>query len=85
MFGRWIGRELRAGDLTSHLCPARFRTRVPRRLADDTSVTYAISTEHASDAARGARFDDPRLAIDWPFAPIVIAEKDRAYPHLEGP
>jgi dTDP-4-dehydrorhamnose 3,5-epimerase len=48
-------------------------------LADDSYVQYQIGGTYAPDAARGVRWDDPLLAIDWPMTPLVISERDRNY------
>jgi dTDP-4-dehydrorhamnose 3,5-epimerase len=52
-------------------------------LEDDTEVSYLISTRYVPEAARGARFDDPAFAIDWPAPPAVIAERDRSFPSYD--
>lgn len=52
-------------------------------LVDQTEVFYQISSEYAPQASRGLRYDDPGLAIDWPFKPSVISEKDLSYPLIE--
>lgn len=50
-------------------------------LEDDTEVLYAISPAYAgAGAARGVRWDDPALAVPWPFPPGVISERDAALP-----
>ncbi len=51
-------------------------------LADSTELSYLISAFHEPSAARGARFDDPRLGISWPLEPTVISARDRAWPLL---
>ncbi|HYT26716.1 MAG TPA: dTDP-4-dehydrorhamnose 3,5-epimerase [Actinomycetota bacterium] len=51
-------------------------------LADDTEVFYQISAFHAPGHARGARWDDPQLGIDWPAEVAVVSERDRAWPDL---
>jgi dTDP-4-dehydrorhamnose 3,5-epimerase len=53
-------------------------------LAEETEVFYQISEFHHPGAARGVRFDDPAFAIEWPERPVVISERDRAYPDFEG-
>ncbi|TGV64387.1 hypothetical protein EN792_069460, partial [Mesorhizobium sp. M00.F.Ca.ET.149.01.1.1] len=35
-------------------------------------------------AARGLRYDDPRLAIDWPAPPSILSDRDRHWPLLEA-
>lgn len=52
-------------------------------LADDTIVHYLISEFHKPTAARGLRYDDPALAIDWPFEPTVVSERDLGWPLLD--
>jgi dTDP-4-dehydrorhamnose 3,5-epimerase len=51
-------------------------------LADATEVAYQISAPYHPAAARGARWNDPSLAIEWPGHPEVIAARDRDYPDL---
>src|ERR1700722_20356410 len=53
-------------------------------LTDDCEVLYQMGDEYVPDAARGVRWDDPALAIEWP-APLgerTISEKDLSYPDL---
>lgn len=52
-------------------------------LEDATEVVYQMSRPHAPEAARGVRWDDPRLAIAWPPAARIIAERDRRWPDVE--
>jgi dTDP-4-dehydrorhamnose 3,5-epimerase len=52
-------------------------------LEDDTEVEYLISAPYAPDLARGIRWDDPALAIQWPFAPTIVAERDRSYADVD--
>ena len=43
-----------------------------------------MSHRYVPEAARGVRWDDPALAIEWPAAPALISERDRAWPDLAG-
>ena len=52
-------------------------------LSDDTDVYYHMGEFYRPDAARGLRWDDPALAIDWPVEPAVISERDAAYPDFD--
>jgi len=52
-------------------------------LADDTEVAYRMGARYVPDAARGVRWDDPRLGIAWPARPAVISERDATYPDLD--
>ena len=53
-------------------------------LTDDAEVFYQLSANHAPQAARGVRFDDPVFGIAWPRAVTVINERDRTYPDFTG-
>ena len=52
-------------------------------LADDTEVAYRMGAPYVPEAARGVRWDDPRLAITWPTRPVVVSERDATYPDLD--
>jgi dTDP-4-dehydrorhamnose 3,5-epimerase len=45
-------------------------------------VSYLIDRAYHAPAARGARWDDPALAIDWPAQPAVISDRDATWPDL---
>ena len=81
-YARWFGVELSADNrLALYIpegCAHGFLT-----LADDSEVLYQISELWAPDAARGARFDDPAFAIDWPGEVVVINDRDRSYADFE--
>lgn len=57
-------------------------------LADNTSMIYFHSNYYHPPAERGLRYDDPRLAIEWPLEVTVISSKDRNLaklpPEFEG-
>ena len=78
----WFGAELTAENGRMLYIPEGvahgFQT-----LADGTEVFYQISKDYAPDAARGLRWDDPALGIDWPQASErILSEKDRSWPDL---
>jgi len=77
--GRWFGVELSAENrrmlyVPDH-CAHGFLT-----LEDDTEALYLTSAHYSPEHERGARWDDPAYAIDWPFPPVVLSDKDRAWP-----
>ena len=41
-----------------------------------------MSAAFAPEAARGIRWDDPEIAIDWPLPDPIVSERDRAHPAL---
>ena len=77
--GRWFARVLtaEAGDQL-YVPPGLahgFQT-----LEDDTEVHYLISVPYAPGSARGFRFDDPGIGIEWPEPVTVVSERDLALP-----
>ena len=52
-------------------------------LAPDTEVLYLVSADYAPLAERGLRWNDPRLALEWPLAPQEISEKDASWPDFD--
>lgn len=51
-------------------------------LEPQSDVYYLMGAPFVPGSARGLRWDDPRLAINWPAQPEVISEKDATYPLL---
>ena len=49
-------------------------------LTDATEVYYHASSKWVPAAESGVRWDDPAFAIEWPFAPTMISERDRQWP-----
>jgi dTDP-4-dehydrorhamnose 3,5-epimerase len=49
-------------------------------LADNTEAYYHVSSPWVPAAESGVRWDDPAFAIEWPFPPVVISDKDRDWP-----
>ena len=80
-FGRWFGLRLHADGnemlLVPPGCAHGYIT-----LEDRSDVAYWISAPYRPAAARGVRYDDPQLAIDWPLHPTVISARDRDLPVL---
>lgn len=51
-------------------------------LEDDSEVFYQMSEFYAPELARGLRWNDPAISIEWPLTPSCISEKDSALPLL---
>ena len=75
----WTGVELDAANTRAVLIPEGvahgFLT-----LEDDTDVLYQIAPAYTPGHDRGVRWNDPAFAVAWPFAPLVISDRDAAYP-----
>ena len=48
-------------------------------LENDSYVHYQISGNHVPESARGARWNDPVLNIEWPEQPTMMSERDRNF------
>ena len=53
-------------------------------LGPDTEVAYKVTDPYAPDCDRGIAWDDPDLALPWPFEPptVQLSDKDRRAPRL---
>jgi dTDP-4-dehydrorhamnose 3,5-epimerase len=78
----WCAVELSAANRRALYVPKGFAHGF-LSLCDDTEVFYMISAEHAAGAVGGLRWNDPLLAIRWPFEPAVISARDAAFPPLD--
>jgi dTDP-4-dehydrorhamnose 3,5-epimerase len=78
----WLGAELSAQNGRLAYVPKGFAQGY-QTFVSDTEVLYQMSHHYVPDAARGVRWDDPALGIDWPPADErLISERDRAWPDL---
>ena len=53
-------------------------------LEDDTDVFYQMSEFYEPAAARGARWNDPAFAIEWPVTDPIIHPRDNSYPDFQA-
>jgi|SRR5215212_8202143 len=76
----WLGVELSARAERLAYVPEGFAQGY-QTLEDDTEVHYQMSHPYVPEAARGVRWNDPLLAIDWPAAARrIISARDQAWP-----
>jgi dTDP-4-dehydrorhamnose 3,5-epimerase len=81
-FGRWTGAELTADNGQMLYLPAGFAHGFVV-LSEAATVVYLCSAEYAPGRERGIRWDDPRVAIEWPVDRPVLSERDRELPGLD--
>ena len=81
-FGQHFGAELTAENRRMMYVPQGFAHGF-LTLSDDTEAVYLVSSYYDPDRERGVRFDDPKFAIEWPEAPAVVSDKDRAHPDFD--
>lgn len=80
---RWVGVELSAANRRALFVPEGCAHGYVT-LTDGAEVQYQMSTPYRPDAARGYRWNDPTLAIDWPVPIRRISARDAALPYVEG-
>jgi dTDP-4-dehydrorhamnose 3,5-epimerase len=83
-FGQWLGVELDGDDSKFFYIPPGFAHGFIA-LSDDTHFMYKCTSEYDKESERSIRYDDPDLAIDWPFKDgLLVAEKDANAPFLKN-
>ena len=82
-FGRHVAVELSAESWRQLLVPIGF-AHAFCTLAPDTEVIYKVTNYYSAAHDLGLAFDDPDLAIEWPFAQeqMTLSDKDRKHPRL---
>jgi len=80
-FGRWTALELSQENRCMLYVPEGFAHGY-LTLEDDSEVFYQVSELYRPDAEAGLRYDDPDVAIAWPFPPAILSSKDRMLPRL---
>ncbi len=79
-FRQWLAVELAADAHTALYIPHGFAHGF-QSLEDASEVLYHMSDSFHPECARGARFDDPAFAVEWPHAERrTVSAKDLAYP-----
>jgi dTDP-4-dehydrorhamnose 3,5-epimerase len=77
--GQWFGIELTAENrrmlYVPEGCAHGFLT-----LEADTEALYMTTSYWSPEHERGVRWDDPAYGIEWPLEPVVLSEKDQAWP-----
>ncbi len=78
-YKQWYGTELTAENGHSLFiprgCAHGFIT-----LEDNCDMLYLIDTPYAADLASGVRWDDAAFGIAWPRQPVVVSDRDNAWP-----
>jgi dTDP-4-dehydrorhamnose 3,5-epimerase len=81
-FGRWEGFELTGDNRRTLYVPGGIAHGF-QCLTDKCEVYYQMSEFYVADLARGIRWDDPQVGIQWPLPKPIVSERDRHLPLLE--
>lgn len=79
---RWYAVALDAAERNALYVPEGFAHGF-LTLTADAEVLYQMTVGFHAEAARGVRWDDPVLAVEWPSAPMIMSASDRAHPLLQ--
>ena len=84
-FGKSVSVMLSAQNMRQILVPGGFAHGFCT-LENDTEVLYKTSAPYSPEHERGILWDDPDLAIEWPFPKeeITLAERDTRFPTLSN-
>ena len=80
-FLQWDGYELSAENGRMLYVPEQFATGF-LTLEDNCGMYYPTTEFYAPDAARGLRYNDPAIGIEWPGEINEISDMDRDRPDL---
>jgi dTDP-4-dehydrorhamnose 3,5-epimerase len=81
-YAKWTGVELTGANRLALYIPQGFAHGF-QTLAEDSELLYGISPDYVPEAARGIRWDDPRISIAWRLPPVNLSPRDAALPLLE--
>lgn len=81
-FGKWQGFELSGSNHRSLYVPGGFAHGF-QCLTHDCEVFYQMSEFYVPELARGLRWNDPTVNVQWPLAGAVLSERDRNLPLLD--
>lgn len=77
-FGRWVGVLLSADNFRQLWIPPGFAHGFCTLVAD-TEVAYKVDQYYDPNTDRGIAWDDPQLAIPWPFGKVHLSNKDQKH------
>lgn len=76
-FGQWLGIELTAQNRRMLYAPGGFAHGF-QCLTNNCELFYQMSDFYAPELARGLRWNDPQVGIQWPLTNAVLSERDKA-------
>lgn len=79
-WGLWTGIELSADNRLAFYVPPGCGNGY-QTLETGSEVLYSTSAPYSPEAERGARWNDPAFAIEWPISTgITLSDKDQSWP-----
>jgi dTDP-4-dehydrorhamnose 3,5-epimerase len=81
-YKKWFGVELSEDNYKMLYIPKGFAHGF-QTLKDETLIFYQMTEYYNPDYARGIRWDDAEVGIEWPLKEITMSEKDKMLGYLE--
>jgi dTDP-4-dehydrorhamnose 3,5-epimerase len=82
--GAWQAFELSAANRRLLYVPKGFAHGF-QTIADNTEVHYQLTGHYAPSHARGVRWDDPALGVEWPaVSQRIMSSRDRQLPVMQA-
>jgi dTDP-4-dehydrorhamnose 3,5-epimerase len=81
-FGKWEGFELTSQNRRMLYAPSGIAHGFQCQV-DNCEVFYHMSEFYHADLARGVRYNDPRIGINWPLPVETVSDRDRNLPQLQ--
>ncbi len=75
---QWLAVELTPDNRCMLYLPEGFAHGY-QALADETEIFYQISEPYHPESARGLRWDDPRVGIEWPLPVTAMSKRDEEF------
>lgn len=75
-FGQWVGEYLSADNKRQLWIPPGFGHGFVVT-ADEAMFSYKVTESYHPETERTIRWDDPRIAIDWPRRDVLLSAKDQ--------
>ncbi len=81
-FARWVGVTLRAAEPRLFYIPPGFAHGFCV-LSEAADFVYKVTAEYAPALDSGIRWNDPRVAVDWPVDTPLLSARDAQLPFLD--
>jgi dTDP-4-dehydrorhamnose 3,5-epimerase len=82
-YGEWIALELTARGRRRMLYIPKGLAHGFQTLEDHSEVFYQMSESYVPEYARGIRWNDPTLQIQWPQNHPILSSRDMTYPDFK--
>jgi dTDP-4-dehydrorhamnose 3,5-epimerase len=82
-FGRWVGAILSAKNRRQMWIPEGYAHGFVT-LSERATFSYLCTAVYDRECDRGVRWNDARIAIDWPVTEPLLSDKDAGAPFLDA-